>query len=61
VDLIDNLLKLIIDAAPTHSGWRPSYSYLLMNLFLPVLLGLILAWVTKLIEKGLTGLLGEKR
>ncbi|MEW6186317.1 MAG: hypothetical protein AB1585_11330 [Thermodesulfobacteriota bacterium] len=60
MDLINTLLKHIIDAAPLHPGWRPPYPYLLMNLFLPVLLGLILAWLTRLIEKGLISLLGEK-
>ena len=61
MDLINTLLKLILDAAPLHPGWRPPFSCLLMNLFLPVLLGLILAWVTRLVEKGLISLLGGKR
>jgi hypothetical protein len=59
--VLETLIKTIIEAAPRYPGFQPPFLYLLMNLVLPVLLGMVLAWVTKLMEKGLIRLLGEKR
>jgi hypothetical protein len=54
-------LKMVIDAAPQQPGHQTSLLYILFNLIIPITLGILLTWVTKLLEKGLTLLLGEKR
>ena len=58
---IETLIKMITDAAPQKPGLQIPPLYILFNLALPVLIGIPLAWITKLIEKGLTRLLGDKR
>ncbi len=41
--------------------FKPRPLYILLNLALPIMLGIVLAWITRFMEKGLHRLLGEKR
>ena len=59
--ILEYVLKTATDAAPQHPGFQTQPMYILLNLAIPILLGILLASVTKLLEKGLTRLLGEKR
>jgi hypothetical protein len=59
--LLEEAIKAVISAAPQRPGNQISTLYLLLNVVLPIILGVLLTWVTKLIEKGLTLLLGGKR
>jgi hypothetical protein len=59
--VLDFILKAAIDAAPQHPGFQAQSLYIVFNLITPLVLGIILAWVTKLIEKGMNHLLGNKR
>ncbi len=61
MEALETLIKLAIDAAPQNPGLQIQPLYVVLNLALPILLGIILAWLTKLVEKGLTRLLGERR
>ena len=56
-----DLLALLLHAAPSAPGRETPLPYLLLNLFLPLLLGTILAWLTRWLEKGLLRLMREKR
>lgn len=58
---LDYLIKLAVNAAPHHPGFQTHSLYIVLNLTLPILLGMGLAWITRFMEKGLTRLLGEKR
>ena len=58
---LEYLIKSAVDAAPHHPGFQTHPLYIVLNLTLPVLLGMVLAWITRYIEKGLNRLLGEKR
>jgi hypothetical protein len=59
--VLEYLTKLAVDAAPHHPGFQTHPLYVVLNLTLPVLLGIVLAWITRFMEKGLARLLGEKR
>jgi hypothetical protein len=59
--VLDYILKTAIDAAPQHPGFQAQSLYIIFNLVSPLILGILLARVTKLIEKGLNQLLGNKR
>ena len=61
VEALETLIKLATEAAPQNPGFQIQPLYVVLNLALPILLGIPLAWITKLIEKGLTRLLGERR
>jgi hypothetical protein len=61
MDVLDFILKAAIDADPQHPGFQAQSRYIIFNLFCPLILGILLAWVTKLIEKGMNHLLGNKR
>jgi len=58
---LDFILKAAVDAAPQHPGFQAQSLYIIFNLVSPLVLGILLAWVTKLIEKGMNHLLGNKR
>ena len=58
---LEYVIKLAVDAAPHHPGFQTQPLYMVLNLTLPILLGMGLAWITRFMEKGLTRLLGEKR
>ena len=58
---MDFILKAAVDAAPQHPGFQAQSLYIIFNLVSPLVLGILLAWVTKLIEKGMNHLLGNKR
>lgn len=57
---LETLIKIATDAAPQTPGFQIHPLYILLNLALPILLGFPLAWITKLLEKGLNRLLGER-
>jgi hypothetical protein len=59
--VMEYVIKTAVDAAPQHPGFQAQPLYILLNLVLPIILGIALAWITKLIEKALNRLLGEKR
>jgi hypothetical protein len=59
--IIEYVLKTAADAAPEHPGFQTQPMYIILNLAIPIILGILLASVTKLIEKGLTRLLGDRR
>jgi hypothetical protein len=59
--VLETILKTATDAAPNHPGFQAQSLYIVFNLVGPLILGIILAWVTKLIERGLNQLLGNKR
>ena len=58
---LETLIRMVTDAAPQTPGLQMDPRYILLNLALPILLGFPLAWTTKLLEKALNRLLGEKR
>ena len=58
--VLEYVLKTATDAAPEHPGFQTQPLYILLNLAIPIILGLLLASITKLIEKGLTRFLGER-
>jgi hypothetical protein len=58
---LEYVIKIAVDAAPQHPGFQTQPLYILLNLAIPIMLGIGLAWITRLIEKGLNRLLGEKR
>jgi hypothetical protein len=59
--VLEYVIKLAVDAAPDHPGFQTHPLYIILNLTIPIMLGIILAWITRFIEKGLAQLLGEKR
>jgi hypothetical protein len=59
--LLEYILRTATDAAPHHPGFQTQPLYVVLNLAAPLILGILLAWVTKLIEKGLNCLLRDKR
>jgi hypothetical protein len=59
--VLETLIKMAVEAAPQKPGLEAHPLYLVLNLGLPILFGIPLAWITTLIEKGLTRLLGERR
>jgi hypothetical protein len=59
--VLEYLIKMALDAAPQHPGFQTQILYILLNLALPIMLGIVLAWITRFMEKGLLRLLGEKR
>jgi hypothetical protein len=59
--LLEYILRTATDAAPHHPGFQTQPLYVVLNLATPLILGIVLAWVTKLIEKGLNCLLRDKR
>jgi hypothetical protein len=59
--LLEEAIKAVIAAAPQRPGNQISTLYLLLNVVLPIILGVLLTWVTKLIEKALTLLIGARR
>jgi hypothetical protein len=61
MDVLDFILKAAIDAAPQQPGFQAQSLYIIFNLISPLVLGILLAWVTRLIEKGMNHLLGNKR
>jgi hypothetical protein len=58
---LEYLIKLVVSAAPQHPGSQARPLYILLNLAIPIILGILLSWITQYIEKGLNRLLGEKR
>ncbi len=58
--VLEYVINLAVDAAPHHPGFQTQPLYIVLNLILPILLGIILAWITRFIGKGLTRLLGGK-
>jgi hypothetical protein len=58
---LEDAIKMIINAAPQQPGVQTNILYILFNLAIPVTLGILLTWITKLLEKGLNLLLGERR
>jgi hypothetical protein len=58
---LGDAIKMVIDAAPQQPGVQTNLLYILFNLAIPITLGFLLTWITKLLEKGLTLLLGERR
>lgn len=58
---LEYVIKLAVEAAPHHPGFQTQPLYMVLNLTLPILLGMGLAWITRFMEKGLARLLGEKR
>ena len=61
MDVLEYILKTATDAAPHQPGFQTQSLYIILNLVSPLILGTLLAWVTKLMEKGLNHLLGNKR
>ncbi|MGC1404296.1 MAG: hypothetical protein WA974_15365 [Thermodesulfobacteriota bacterium] len=61
MEALETLIKMATEAAPQKTGFQIQPLYVVLNLAIPLLLGIPLAWITKLIEKGLTRLLGERR
>jgi hypothetical protein len=59
--LLEYILRTATDAAPHHPGFQTQPLYVVLNLVSPLILGILLAWVTKLLEKALNRLLGDKR
>ena len=59
--VLDFILKAAINAAPQQPGFQAQSLYIVFNLISPLILGVVLAWVTKLVEKGMNHLLGNKR
>jgi hypothetical protein len=57
---LEFVIRLAVDAAPHQPGLQTQPLYWVLNLALPIFLGIILAWITRFMEKGLTHLLGEK-
>ncbi len=58
---LEYTIKMITDAAPQQPGFQTKPLYILLNLVIPIIIGILLTWITKLMEKGLTLLLGERR
>jgi hypothetical protein len=58
---LEFVIKSALDAAPHHPGFQTRLLYIVLNLTIPLLLGIVLAWITRFIEKGLNLLLGVKR
>jgi hypothetical protein len=58
--VMEYLIKTAVDAAPQHPGFQAQPLYILLNLTIPLILGIGLAWITRFLEKGLNRLLGEK-
>lgn len=58
---LGDTIKMVVDTAPQQPGIQTNILYILFNLAIPITLGILLTWITKLIEKGLTLLLGERR
>ena len=58
--VLEYLIKTALDAAPQHPGFQAHPLYILLNLAIPIILGIVLAWITRFIEKGVNRLLGEK-
>lgn len=58
---LDFVLKIVTDAAPEQPGFQASPTYILLNLAVPLILGILLTWITQLIEKGLVHFFGERR
>ncbi len=61
MESLEYLIKIAIDAAPQKSGFQIQPLYVLLNLTIPILLGILLNWINRLIEKGWVHLLGERR
>lgn len=59
--VLESLLKIVTDAAPERPGFQASPLYILLNLVVPLILGILLTWITQLIEKGLVHFFGERR
>lgn len=59
--ILKYLVNMAVDAAPHHPGFQTQALYILLNLAIPIMLGIVLAWITRFMEKGLLGLLGENR
>jgi len=59
--VLDFILKAAINAAPQQPGFQAQSLYIVFNLISPLILGVVLAWVTKLVEKGMYHLLGNKQ
>jgi hypothetical protein len=57
---LEYVIRLAVDAAPQYPGLQIQPLYLVLNLTLPFFLGILLTWITRFMEKGLTRLLGEK-
>jgi hypothetical protein len=58
---LEFVMKSALDASPHHPGFQTRLLYIVLNLAIPILLGIVLAWITRLVEKGLNLLLGVKR
>jgi len=58
---LEVVINSVIGTAPKQPGVQTSFLYILFNLAIPIFLGIILVWITKFIEKGLTLLLGNNR
>jgi len=58
--VLEYVLKTATDAAPENPGFQTQPMYILLNLAIPIILGILLASINKLIEKGLTRFLGER-
>ncbi len=61
MEALETLIRIAMEAAPHPPGFQIVPRYILLNLALPILLGFPLAWTTKLLEKCLNRLLGERR
>ncbi|MBA4392960.1 MAG: hypothetical protein C0407_05355 [Desulfobacca sp.] len=59
--VLEFLLKIVTDAAPQRPGFQTSPWYILLNLAVPLILGILLSWITQFIEKGLVHFFGERR
>jgi hypothetical protein len=55
------MISTAVKAAPQHPGFENQVLYLVLNLTVPIVLGIGLTWITRLIEKSLIRLLGDKR
>ena len=58
--VLEYLISTAVDAAPQHPGFQAHPLYIILNLSIPIILGVGLAWLTRIMEKGLNRLLGEK-
>jgi hypothetical protein len=59
--VLEYVIKTAINAAPQHPGFEDPALYLILNLTVPIGIGIGMTWITRLLEKGLIRLLGEKR
>jgi hypothetical protein len=58
---LEYLSNIAVDTARQEPGFQAHPLYVFLNLLIPVLIGLLLSWIVKFVEKGMNLLLGERR